>query len=358
MVKSMGVGDTVFRTRGGVLRFRRREIRRPNPTTPDSSWNFSELPINSSTEYEGGNLGHRIRTKAGYFPVPPQDSAQDMRSEMLGAMAKMGVKVEKHHHEVASAQHELGMKFDTMTLMADQMQIYKYCIQQVAHIYGKTATFMPKPVFRRQRLGHALPSVDLEGWQAGFRRRPIRRPLGDLPALHWRDHEHAEGRQRLHQPQRPTPTSVSFPATKRRCCSPIPRATVRLPAAFPTPPIQRPSASRCVSPIRSPIPIFGFAAMLMAGLDGIKNKIDPGPAMDKDLYEDLPKGRVQGHSDGLRLAPRGPGKSQSSPDRTFLKNGGVFDDDFIDSYLELKMTEVARFEMTPHPVEFEMYYSG
>ncbi|KMS64492.1 hypothetical protein BVRB_019730, partial [Beta vulgaris subsp. vulgaris] len=116
------------------------------------------------------------------------------------AMAKMGVKVEKHHHEVASAQHELGMKFDTLTLMADHMQIYKYCIHQVAHIYGKTATFMPKPIYRRQRLGHARAPVDLEGRQAGVRRQQIRRPVGDLPALHRRHHQARQGDQRLHQP--------------------------------------------------------------------------------------------------------------------------------------------------------------
>ena len=123
-----------------------------------------------------------------------------MRSEMLGAMAKMGVKVEKHHHEVASAQHELGMKFDTLTLMADQMQIYKYCIHQVAHIYGKTATFMPKPVYGDNGSGMHCPPVDLEGRQAGVRRQQIRRPLGDLPPLHRRHHQARQGDQRLHQP--------------------------------------------------------------------------------------------------------------------------------------------------------------
>ncbi len=107
----------------------------------------SELPSNTGTPYEGGNLGHRIRTKGGYFPVPPQDSAQDMRGEMLAAMAQMGAKVEKHHHEVASAQHELGLKFGPLTTMADHLQIYKYAIHQVAHSYGKSATFMPKPIF-------------------------------------------------------------------------------------------------------------------------------------------------------------------------------------------------------------------
>ena len=122
------------------------------------------MPTNSDTEYEGGNLGHRIGTKKGYFPVPPQDSAQDMRCEMLGAMANMGAKVEKHHHEVASAQHELGLKFSPLTQMADQMQIYKYCIQQVAQIYGKTATFMPKPIYGDNGSGmHCHQSI----WKGG-----------------------------------------------------------------------------------------------------------------------------------------------------------------------------------------------
>ena len=172
----------------------------PNPTTPASGSNSSELPTNSGTEYEGGNLGHRIRTKGGYFPVPPQDSVQDMRSEMLGAMAKMGVKVEKHHHEVASAQHELGMKFDTMTLMADQMQIYKYCIHQVAHIYGKTATFMPKPVYGDNGSGmHCHQSI----WKDG---KPVfaGNKYADLSEMCLsyiaRRHQARQGDQRLHQP--------------------------------------------------------------------------------------------------------------------------------------------------------------
>ena len=123
-----------------------------------------EFPTNSDTEYEGGNLGHRIGTKKGYFPVPPQDSVQDMRSEMLAAMARMGVKVEKHHHEVASAQHELGMKFSPLTVMADQLQIYKYCIQQVAQVYGKTATFMPKPIYGDNGSGmHCHQSIWKDG---------------------------------------------------------------------------------------------------------------------------------------------------------------------------------------------------
>jgi glutamine synthetase len=148
-----------------------------------------ELPTNMGTEYEGGNLGHRMRTKGGYFPVPPQDSAQDMRSEMLGSMAKMGVAVEKHHHEVAAAQHELGMKFSPLVKMADQMQIYKYCIHMVA-----------KADLRRQRIGHALPSIDLEGLDPGIRRQQVRRSIGYLPQLYRRRHQTRPRDQRLHQP--------------------------------------------------------------------------------------------------------------------------------------------------------------
>ena len=163
-VKAMGVGDTVFVGPEAEF-FVFDDVRySSSPYNTGFKLDSSELPTNSDTEYEGGNLGHRIRTKAGYFPVPPQDSVQDMRSEMLGAMAKMGVKVEKHHHEVASAQHELGMKFDTLTHMADQMQIYKYCIHQVAHIYGKTATFMPKPVYGDNGSGmHVHQSIWKDG---------------------------------------------------------------------------------------------------------------------------------------------------------------------------------------------------
>src|SRR4029078_12742633 len=146
MVKSMGIGDTVFFGPEAEF-FVFDDVRyQTTPYNTGFKLDSSEFPTNSDTEYEGGNLGHRIRTKMGYFPVPPLDSAQDMRSEMLGAMARMGCQVEKHHHEVGSAQHELGLKFAPMVQMADRMQIYKYCIQQVANVYGKTATFMPKPI--------------------------------------------------------------------------------------------------------------------------------------------------------------------------------------------------------------------
>jgi glutamine synthetase len=353
MVKSMGVGDTVFFGPEAEF-FVFDDVRyQTTPYNTGFKLDSSELPINSDTEYEGGNLGHRIRTKAGYFPVPPQDSVQDMRSEMLGAMAKMGVKVEKHHHEVASAQHELGMKFDTMTLMADQMQIYKYCIHQVAHIYGKTATFMPKPVYGDNGSGmHCHQSI----WKGG---KPVfaGNKYADLSetclsyiagiikhakAINAFTNPSTNSYKRL-VPGYEAPVLLAYSARNRS-------ASCRIPYTA------NPKAKRVEVRFPDPManPYLGFAAMLMAGLDGVKNKLDPGPAMDKDLY-DLPK-------EELKSIPTVCGSLREAlenldKDRAFLKNGGVFDDDFIDSFIELKMTEVERFEMTPHPVEFDMYYS-
>ncbi len=313
----------------------------------------SELPTNSYTDYEGGNLGHRVRTKGGYFPVPPIDSLQDMRGEMLASMAKMGVKVEKHHHEVASAQHELGMKFDTLTHMADQMQIYKYCIHQVANIYGKTATFMPKPVFGDNGSGmHVHQSI----WKGG---KPLfaGNKYADLSqeclwyiggiikhakALNAFTNPSTNSYKRL-VPGYEAPVLLAYSARNRS-------ASCRIPWTA------NPKAKRVEVRFPDPTanPYLAFAAMLMAGIDGITNKIDPGSAMDKDLYDLPPKElkKIPTVCGSLREALNALDK-----DRAFLKAGGVFNDDFIDSYIELKMTEVMRFEMTPHPVEYDMYYS-
>ena len=313
-----------------------------------------ELPTNSDTPYEGGNLGHRIRAKGGYFPVPPQDSAQDMRGEMLAAMAAMGATVEKHHHEVASAQHELGLKFSALTVMADQMQIYKYCIHQVAQSYGKSATFMPKPVYGDNGSGmHVHQSI----WKNG---KPLfaGNKYSDLSeiclsyiagiikhakAINAFTNPTTNSYKRL-VPGYEAPVLLAYSARNRS-------ASCRIPYTA------NPKAKRVEVRFPDPLanPYLGFAAMLMAGLDGVKNKLDPGPAMDKDLY-DLPK-------EELKSIPTVCGSLREAlenldKDRAFLKNGGVFDDDFIDSYIELKMTEVERFEMTPHPVEFDMYYSA
>ena len=313
-----------------------------------------ELPTNSDTPYEGGNLGHRVRTKGGYFPVPPQDSAQDMRGEMLAAMAAMGATVEKHHHEVASAQHELGLKFNALTVMADQMQIYKYCIHQVAQSYGKSATFMPKPVFGDNGSGmHVHQSI----WKNG---KPLfaGNKYSDLSdeclyyiggiirharALNAFTNPSTNSYKRL-VPGYEAPVLLAYSARNRSASCRIPYTS-------------NPKAKRVEVRFPDPManPYLAFAALLMAGLDGIQNKIDPGQAMDKDLY-DLPPAE-------LKQIPTVCGSLREAlmsvdKDRAFLKSGGVFDDDFIDAYIELKMAEVMRYEMTPHPIEFDMYYSN
>ncbi len=352
-MKSAGVGDTAyFGPEAEFFIFDDVKFK-SDPYNTGFTLDSIELPENMDTDYEGGNLGHRIRTKGGYFPVPPMDSAQDMRSEMLAAMASMGVKVEKHHHEVASAQHELGMKFDTLITMADHMQIYKYCIHQVAQSYGKTATFMPKPIFGDNGSGmHVHQSI----WKAG---KPVfaGNKYADLSqeclwyiggiikhakALNAFTNPSTNSYKRL-VPGYEAPVLLAYSARNRSASCRIPWTS-------------NPKAKRVEVRFPDPTanPYLAFSAMLMAGLDGIANKIDPGPAMDKDLY-DLPAKelkKIPTVCGSLREALQNLDK-----DRTFLKSGGVFNDDFIDAYIELKMTEVMRFEMTPHPVEFDMYYS-
>ncbi|CAH1670375.1 glutamine synthetase [Chelatococcus asaccharovorans] len=313
----------------------------------------TELPSNGDTEYEGGNMGHRIPVKGGYFPVPPLDSAQDMRGEMLAAMASMGVKVEKHHHEVASAQHELGMKFDTLTHMGDQMQIYKYCIHNVAASYGKSATFMPKPVYGDNGSGmHVHQSIWKDGKPvfAGNKYADLSQEclwyIGGIikhaKAINAFTNPSTNSYKRL-VPGFEAPVLLAYSSRNRS-------ASCRIPWTA------SPKAKRVEIRFPDPTanPYLGFAALLMAGLDGIINKIDPGAAMDKDLYDLPPRElkKIPTVSASLREA-----LGHVDKDRAFLKAGGVFTDDFIDSYIELKMQDVIRFEHTPHPVEFDMYYS-
>jgi glutamine synthetase len=352
-VKSTGIGDTIYFGPEAEF-FVFDDVRfKADPYNTGFKIDDIELPSNMDTEYEAGNLGHRIRTKGGYFPVPPMDSAQDMRSEMLAAMAAMGVTVEKHHHEVASAQHELGMKFDTMVLMADQLQIYKYCIHNVAQSYGKTATFMPKPIYGDNGSGmHCHQSI----WKGG---KPLfaGNAYADLSqeclwyiggvikhakAINAFTNPTTNSYKRL-VPGFEAPVLLAYSSRNRSASCRIPYTT-------------NPKAKRVEVRFPDPAanPYLGFAALLMAGVDGILNKIDPGPAMDKDLYDLPPRElrRIPTVSASLREA-----LAQLDKDREFLKKGGVFNDDFIDSYIELKMKDVIRFEHTPHPVEFEMYYS-
>jgi glutamine synthetase len=352
-MKSTGVGDNVyFGPEAEFFIFDDVKFS-ADPYNTGFKLDSIELPINSGTDYESGNLGHRIGTKKGYFPVPPQDSAQDMRSEMLGAMAKMGVKVEKHHHEVASAQHELGMKFGPLVSMADHMQIYKYCIHQVANIYGKTATFMPKPIYGDNGSGmHCHQSIwkgstptfagnkyaDLSDTCLSY----IAGIIKHAKAINAFTNPSTNSYKRL-VPGFEAPVLLAYSARNRS-------ASCRIPFT------SNPKAKRVEVRFPDPManPYLAFAAMLMAGLDGIQNKLDPGGAMDKDLY-DLP-------AKELKKIPTVCGSLREAlnnldKDRDFLKAGGVFDDDFIDSYIDLKTQDVIRFEHTPHPVEYEMYYS-
>lgn len=352
-LKSTGIGDTVYVGPEAEF-FVFDDVKfSADPYNTGFKLDSVELPINGQTEYEGGNLGHRIAIKGGYFPVPPQDSAQDMRGEMLAAMAAMGAKVEKHHHEVASAQHELGLKFDTLTHMADTMQVYKYAIHNVAQSYGKTATFMPKPVYGDNGSGM---HVHLSIWKNG---KPLfaGNKYADLSqeclwfiggvikhakALNAFTNPSTNSYKRL-VPGYEAPVLLAYSARNRSASCRIPWTT-------------SPKAKRVEVRFPDPManPYLAFAALTMAGLDGILNKIDPGPAMDKDLY-DLPPRE-------LKKIPTVCGSLREAldslkKDSAFLKAGGVFTDDFIESYIELKMQDVARFEMTPHPVEFSMYYS-
>lgn len=352
-VSSSGVGDEVFFGPEAEF-FIFDDVRfSAEPYSTGFVVDSSELPTNSPTEYETGNLAHRPRTKGGYFPVPPIDSCQDIRSEMLSVLTQMGVTVEKHHHEVGAAQHELGIKFDHLTAIADGMQIYKYVVHNVAQAYGKTATFMPKPVFGDNGTGmHCHQSI----WKGG---KPLfaGNKYADLSqeCLYYIGGilKHAKSLNAFTNPSTNSykrlvpgyeaPVLLAYSARNRSASCRIPYSPSpngkRVEVRFPDPAAN---------------PYLAFSAMLMAGLDGIKNKIDPGDAMDKDLY-DLP-------AEELKEIPTVCGSLREAlasldEDRAYLKEGGVFDDDQIDAYIELKDEENMRYEMTPHPVEFDLYYS-
>jgi len=314
----------------------------------------SEGPYNSGAEFEAGNMGHRPGPKGGYFPVPPVDSCQDLRTEMLAVMREMGLNTDKHHHEVAPSQHELGMTFAEMTKAADNIQIYKYVVQQVAHQWGKSATFMPKPIMGDNGSGmHCHQSI----WKGG---EPTFAGSGyaDLSetALYYIGGiiKHAKALNAFTNPSTNSykrlipgfeaPVLLAYSARNRS-------ASCRIPFG------SSPKAKRVEIRFPDPManPYLAFSAMLMAGLDGIENKIHPGDPMDKNLY-DLPPEELAGVPTvcgSLREA-----MESLDADRDFLKKGDVFTDDQIDGYMELKWEEIYRFEHTPHPVEFSMYYSN
>src|SRR5450631_4519391 len=352
-VASAGVGDAVYFGPEAEF-FVFDDVRfKADPYNTGFVLDSIELPSNMDTSYEGGNLGHRVRTKGGYFPVPPQDSAQDMRGEMLAAMAQMGAKVEKHHHEVASAQHELGLKFGPLTTMADHLQIYKYCIHQVAQSYGKTATFMPKPVFGDNGSGmHCHQSI----WKGGKPLFAGDKYAGLSQECLWYIGGIIKHAKALNAFTNPTTNSYKrlipgFEAPVLLAYSSRNRsASCRIPY------VASPKGKRVEVRFPDPAanPYLAYAAMLMAGLDGIQNKIHPGDPMDKNLY-DLPP-------EELAKVPTVAGSLREAlncldADRSFLTQGGVFTDDQIDAYMELKWEEVYAWEHQPAPIEYKMYYS-
>ena len=352
-VKSSGAGDTVYVGPEAEF-FVFDDVRfSTEPYNTGFLLDSSELPSNNYSEYEGGNMGHRPRTKGGYFPVPPVDSGQDWRGDMLQKMKQMGVVVEKHHHEVASAQHELGLVYQTLTKMADHQQIYKYVVHQVAHAWGKTATFMPKPVYGDNGTGmHCHQSIWKDGMPlfAGNQYADLSEDclfyiggiLKHAKAINAFTNPSTNSYKRL-VPGFEAPVLLAYSARNRSASCRIPfagspkgkRVEVRFPDAVAN-------------------PYLAFSAMMMAGLDGIQNKIHPGDAMDKDLY-DLPP-------EELAEVPTVAGSLREAvqvldADREFLTKGDVFTDDQISGYMDLKWEEIYNFEHTPHPVEFDMYYS-
>ncbi|WP_213982106.1 type I glutamate--ammonia ligase [Sphingomonas sp. dw_22] len=353
-LKSLGIGDTVYVGPEAEF-FMFDDVRFENSySTSYYAIDDIELPTNTGKEYEAGNLGHRPRAKGGYFPVAPVDSAVDIRGEMVSTMLEMGLPCDKHHHEVAAAQHELGLTFGTLVTTADRMQIYKYVVHQVAHAYGKTATFMPKPIKEDNGSGmHTHMSI----WDKGT---PLfagngYAGLSDMclyfiggvikhaKALNAFTNPTTNSYKRL-VPGYEAPVLLAYSSRNRSASCRIPygagskakRVEFRFPDALAN-------------------PYLAYAALLMAGLDGIQNKIHPGDPMDKNLY-DLPPAE-------LELVPTVCGSLREAldsleADMDFLLKGDVFTKDQIEAYVELKRGDVARWEMTPSPVEYDMYYSS
>jgi len=313
-----------------------------------------EAAWNTAKKMDGGNSGHRPGVKGGYFPVPPVDSLSDLRANMCMVMDEMGLETEVHHHEVGTAgQCEIGTKFDTLVKRADGVQILKYVVHNIAHHYGRTATFMPKPIVGENGSGmHVHQSLfrNDENLFAGDQYAGL-----SETALHYIGgvikHAHAinafanastNSYKRL-VPGFEAPVMLAYSARNRSAAVRIPwvsnQKARRVEVRFPDP---------------TGNPYFTFASLMMAGVDGIQNKIHPGDAIDKDLYNLPPE--IEAHipkvANSLDQALEG-----LDNDRVFLTAGGVFTDKMIDAYIELKMEEVTRLRMSTHPVEFDMYYS-
>ena len=313
----------------------------------EGSWNTSRMG-------EDPNIGHRPGVKGGYFPVPPVDSQQNIRSAMCSTLQDMGVDVEVHHHEVATAgQAEIGTKFKTLVRKGDELLILKYVLQNVAHAYGKTVTFMPKPLVGdngngmhvHQSLAKGSKNI-FSGDKYGGLSQEALYYIGGIfkhaRAINAFSNSTTNSYKRL-VPGFEAPTLLAYSARNRS-------ASIRVPW------VSSPKGRRIE--VRFPDscgnPYFTFAAMMMAGLDGIQNKIDPGGPAEKDLYDLEPEEEKQ---IATVCASLDRALEALDQDRAFLTAGGVFTDDLIDAYIGLKMQEVTRFRMCTHPIEFDMYYS-
>jgi glutamine synthetase len=353
-LKSTGIGDTVYV--GPEAEFFVFDDVRFEDGYNSSYFKIDdvELPTNTGRDYDVGNLGHRPRAKGGYFPVAPVDTMMDVRGEMVSTMLEMGLPMDKHHHEVAAAQHELGLTFGTLVETADRMQIYKYVVQMVAHAYGKTATFMPKPIKTDNGSGmHTHLSI----WNGG---KPLfagngYAGLSDMclyfiggiikhaKAINAFTNPTTNSYKRL-VPGYEAPVLLAYSSRNRSASCRIPygagEKAKRVEVRFPDPLAN---------------PYLAYSALLMAGLDGIENRIHPGDPIDKNLY-DLPPAE-------LAAVPTVCGSLREAlnaldADRSFLTKGDVFSDDQIDAYMELKWADQLRWETTPSPVEYDMYYSS
>lgn len=313
-----------------------------------------EGPYNTGREYEMGNLGHRPRVKGGYFPVQPVDSLHDIRSEMVLTMTNVGLTTMLHHHEVAPSQCEIGFKYSTLVETADNLQKYKYVVHNVAHAYGKSATFMPKPISGDNGSGmHVHQSIWKESKNlfsgnlyADLSETALYYIGGIIKharAINAFTNPSTNSYKRL-IPGFEAPVLLAYSSRNRSASIRIPYVASakakRIETRFPDP---------------SSNPYLAFSALLMAGLDGIENKIHPGDAMDKNLY-DLPPEELK----DIPTVARSLRESLDalSADRAFLKKGDVFTDDQIDAYIAIKMEEVETFEHAPHPIEFSLYYSA
>ncbi len=314
-----------------------------------------EAPWSSGTDYEEGNMAHRAPVKGGYFPVPPTDTLLDIRNAISVALEKQGVEVEVHHHEVAAAgQNEVGTRYAPLVQRADWMQILKYTVWNVAHSYGKTATFMPKPVVGDNGSGMHVHQSIWKGEQNLFAGDGYA-GLSDL-ALYYIGGiiRHAKALNAITNPGTNSykrlvpgfeaPINLAYSARNRSAACRIPW-------------VSSPKARRVEVRFPDPTtnPYLAFAAMLMAGLDGVQNKIHPGDPIDKNMYDLPPEeaARVPQVCASLEQA-----LEELAKDRAFLTKGGVFTDDMLDAYVALKEEELTRFRMTTHPVEFDMYYSS